>query len=363
MGALIGRFDRESYQKGQKLYEDCVATLPALRGKVVAITGCTTGTGYHLALACARRGALKVLMLNRPSERAEAAEEGVRRAAIGADVDVETIACDLLSFASVRACAEKAGAIAALHGGLDVLANNAGVMAMLDVRTEDGFDVQMQTNHFSHILLTKALMPQLERAAEARGEARVLFHSSRARNMPAQDLTPEYFRQSRRGELGGDGASIFREFQGGGGPWTRYAYSKLASAAFTMALHEELLKRGSHVKALAADPGYAMTNLAATSTRQGTMPHWLAKLTCCLAQSAADGAVPMIQACLGPEAESGDLFVPSGFLELSGPAKRTIHNGRPVRQGAERMSTSAANKGTAWRLSCAVAGPGPFFPE
>merc|ERR1712014_557711 len=109
-------------------------------------------------------------MLNRPSKRAEAAEKEIKKSA--GKCAVQTISCDLMSLKSVRAAAKEVERVAGKYGGLDVLANNAGIIAMSDVRTEDGFDVQMQVNHLSHFLLTSLLMPSLEKAAAARGEAR-----------------------------------------------------------------------------------------------------------------------------------------------------------------------------------------------
>ena len=173
------------------IYADVVAGLPDLSGKCIAITGCTSGTGYWTAVAAVRKGAACVLMLNRQSERAETAEEKVKAEG---DSHVETVICDLQSFASVRSAATALNSIAAGFGGLDALINNAGVMAMPDTRTPDGFDVQMQTNHLSHFLLTKLAMPSLDAAAASRGEARIVQHSSGARGeLFFQQTTPHVF--------------------------------------------------------------------------------------------------------------------------------------------------------------------------
>jgi len=100
------------------------------------------------------------------------------------------VECDLRSFASVEAAAKRVAELC--PEGVHVLANNAGVMALPDEATGDGFDVQMQTNHLSHFLLTRELMPLLERAAEADGEARVVNHSSGARMFPQRTLLPRF---------------------------------------------------------------------------------------------------------------------------------------------------------------------------
>ena len=118
--------------------------------------------------------------------------------------------CDLTDFGAVR---KAAGIVAAATkgSGLDVLCNNAGVMALADRATKDGYDIQMQTNHLSHFLLTKELYPVLVKAVELRGEARIVNHSSFARNGPpgtklTTENTYEYLGKNG-GSLGGDSAS------------------------------------------------------------------------------------------------------------------------------------------------------------
>merc|ERR1712087_139184 len=114
------------------------AALPEQSGKVVVVTGCTTGTGFIAARTCALKGA-HVVMLNRPSPRADSAEQKIREAAPHATV--ETIACDLTSLESVKTAALALKAKFS-SSGIDVLCCNAGVMALKDVATVDGYDVQ-----------------------------------------------------------------------------------------------------------------------------------------------------------------------------------------------------------------------------
>lgn len=164
-------------QVPDKVYSaEYVSSLPSMSGKVVAVTGATTtnGLGYICAKTLATKGA-RIILLNRLSDRAKVAETSLRQEVPGAQVS--TVECDLMSFDSVNKAA------ATLRSelkdtGLDVLCNNAGVMALPDEATKDGYDVQMQTNHLSHFLLSKELYPLLEKAAEARGEARIVNHSS-----------------------------------------------------------------------------------------------------------------------------------------------------------------------------------------
>merc|ERR1719210_1710166 len=97
-----------------------------------------------------------------------------------------------MSFAAVREAAQKLKEDLG-SSGLDVLCNNAGIMATKDEATGDGFDTQMQTNHLSHFLLTAELFPLLEKAANADGEACVVNHSSVAHHSPAEPLEAKYF--------------------------------------------------------------------------------------------------------------------------------------------------------------------------
>eukprot|EP00545_Synedropsis_sp_CCMP1620_P013772 CAMPEP_0119020340 /NCGR_PEP_ID=MMETSP1176-20130426/23835_1 /TAXON_ID=265551 /ORGANISM="Synedropsis recta cf, Strain CCMP1620" /LENGTH=328 /DNA_ID=CAMNT_0006974753 /DNA_START=75 /DNA_END=1061 /DNA_ORIENTATION=- len=279
--------------------------LPSLENKVVAITGCTSGTGLVAAKVTARKGATTILLLNRPSPRAENAEKEVRaEIPEGAKTTVETIPCDLQDFDSVRSAVKQ---IKSKYEAVDVLCNNAGVMAMDDLATKDGYDVQMQTNHLSHFLLTKELFPLLQKAKELRGEARIANHSSMARTGGL--LKPEFFGKNG-GNLGGNGGSMLT---GGGGNWERYHQSKLANAVFTLALNDKL--KDSGIKATCAAPGYSMTSLQTTSQgMNGAM--W----TTMMAQSAEDGTMPILQACYGAGVESGDFWEPTKRGHTVGPA-------------------------------------------
>jgi NAD(P)-dependent dehydrogenase (short-subunit alcohol dehydrogenase family) len=162
--------------------------LPKLNSKVIAITGCTTGTGFIAAKTCAELGAT-VLMLNRRSDRAEKAFESVKAVAAPEAV-IHNISCDLMDFESVKAAAKEVAALC--PNGLDVLVNNAGIMAARDTATKDGYDTQMQTNHLSHFLLTRELLPLLEAASKRTGDARVVNHSSIARRNGGNMIDAKY---------------------------------------------------------------------------------------------------------------------------------------------------------------------------
>ncbi len=269
-----------------------------MSGRVVAITGTTSGTGYVCARELAKLGAT-VLLLNRESERATAALERLQ-----ADVPsgrFEAVPCDLQSFASVRAAAE---AIKRKHDRLDVLCNNAGVMALPDQATGDGYDVQMQTNSISPFLLTKELFGHLKKSADGR----VVNHTSAARMGPPHEA--KYFGRNG-GDLGGDGTD--EENASFGGPrWSRYHQSKLANCTFTYGLQARLDQKGiTNVKALLAHPGLAATSLQTTTAQTGGMNLTDGFMT--QAQSAEDGALGIIRGCADPDAKAGDFFGPEGW--------------------------------------------------
>ena len=357
MGSMFSAFDPHATERTEDIYEEVLAKLPSLAGKSVAITGCTTGLGFYLALLAARKGAAKILLLNRLSDRATAAEKAVAEKNAGSEV--MTIPCDLMSFDSVREAASKVQSNLGSQG-LDVLALNAGVMALNDIRTSDGFDVQMHTNQLAHVLLLSKLMSQLETCAKQKGEARVVFHSSSARDFPYCDLDAKYFQKTEPDTLGGSHQWMVSEVSGlCGGPWTRYHMTKLANSAYAMKLHEELQSRGSKIKSLAVDPGYSSTELQRTSITQGNMSNCMGNMLHGNSQSAADGSTPLAMACFSPEANSGDFYMPeNGF---TGRPIKSISAGVPVVSGKEARTTNPVNKNLAWEQTHMALGIASLF--
>jgi NAD(P)-dependent dehydrogenase (short-subunit alcohol dehydrogenase family) len=266
-------------------------------------------------MATAKKGASCLIMLNRNSSRAVQAEEDVKKQA-APNVTVHTVICDLQSFASVRQAADRVNQIAAQFGGLDVLAMNAGVMGMPDLRTSDGLDLMMQTNHLSHFLLTKLLMPSLNDAAKARGEVRIAVQSSLARghNIISEgggDVEDKYYLKSAAGTLGGN-TSGSRE---------RYHQSKMANALFALALHSKFARSQTYsaFKAIVAAPGFAKTHL--------NIPDWVDNdwIKSLVALSAPDGSCSLLIAMFEPSVKSGDFYEPK---ELStGPPKKVVAEG------------------------------------
>mmetsp|Transcript_29477 Transcript_29477/g.71015 ORF Transcript_29477/g.71015 Transcript_29477/m.71015 type:complete len:344 (+) Transcript_29477:140-1171(+) len=294
----------KAMDKPSKSYPAFFETMPSLAGKIVAITGTTTGTGNIAAKACAQKGAT-VLLLNRASERSVSSLKALQEGVVGGTF--VAIECDLQSMKSVREAAKQ---IKEQYGtqGIDVLCCNAGVMAMPDEATQDGYDVQMQTNHLSHWVLSSELWPLLVTAGERTGDARLVFHSSSARQMEKK-LIPKYYGKNG-GNLGGNGSSMLFL----GGRWKRYCHTKLANIVCTYALADRVEKAGvTKVKVLAAEPGAAATNLQRTAGASGGMSE---STTACIftmtGQSAEDGACPLLACMANADAQNGDFYIPKG---------------------------------------------------
>src|ERR671910_2289796 len=206
--------------------------IPDQTGRAAVVTGANSGLGLVTARELARAGA-QVVLACRNLEKGRAALADVGRAATGPAPELEEL--DLASLDSVRAFTER---FRSKHDGLDLLINNAGVMAPPRRRTADGFELQFGTNHLGHFLLTTLLLEQME----GRDDARVVTLSSNAHK----------FGRIAFGNLSGD-RRYFR--------WRAYGQSKLANLLFALELDRRLRASGSTVKSLAAHPGYAATNL------------------------------------------------------------------------------------------------------
>ena len=341
------------------------ATLPDLSGKTIAITGCTSGTGYVAAMECRARGA-RVILLNRPSGRAQAALIAVANEADGGTADsgkdwrasvvgksagnrktngpnslmqvpdpqkVVHVDCDLQDLESVRAAA--ATVIAAVgDSGLDVLAFNAGITNGKG-NTKDGYDPVIQTNHISHMLLLCLLYDSLEAAAAQRGEARVVFHSSMARiAMGLPQLCKKGVKKFPACAFAKAPRSWPADLEGGmsgEGVLGTYGLSKAANLVAFSALHEKLAAKGSAVKSLIAHPGTAATGIFAKQ--------WGKCFMCCLgnmmvaasSHSDADGACPLLTCIANSAAQSGEFYAPKGSdpmmkyeSQTKGPCEKVV---------------------------------------
>eukprot|EP00516_Mucochytrium_quahogii_P002336 CAMPEP_0203759876 /NCGR_PEP_ID=MMETSP0098-20131031/13185_1 /ASSEMBLY_ACC=CAM_ASM_000208 /TAXON_ID=96639 /ORGANISM=" , Strain NY0313808BC1" /LENGTH=324 /DNA_ID=CAMNT_0050653175 /DNA_START=186 /DNA_END=1157 /DNA_ORIENTATION=- len=319
-----------------KWYPEFKKGLCPLTGKRVVITGTTSGTGFVAARTCAELGA-QVVLLNRPSERATKALKDLKEAVPNATY--EAVDCDLMDFASVRVAAKS---LLDKFDSIDVLCNNAGVMALPDKATKDGYDVQMQTNHLSGFLLTKELYPLLLAAASKRGEARIVNHSSMARIGSPLD---EKYLGKNGGNLGGDAVE---EVPLRGPRWDRYHQSKLANMVYTMCLKDKLA--GTNIKAVVAHPGFANTSLQSTSVQAGGMDKDFHEGSKTMAQHMEDGAMGILRGIAGPNVESGDFYGPFAENPLS------AFQGEAVKLEPEDICTDQGAKDMLWRMSSQAVG-------
>ncbi|RXT49098.1 SDR family oxidoreductase [Bradyrhizobium betae] len=268
------------------------ADIPSLSGKTAVVTGATGGLGYETAMALAGAGAI-VILTGRNDAKGLRAIEGICERFPGA-----LIAYEHLDLASLSSVADFARRFAASNEQLDLLVNNAGVMALPKrQQTEDGFEMQLGTNYFGHYALTARLLPQLRRAKAAR----VVNLSSLAHRSGAINFDDLQSRHSYR-------------------PWRAYCQSKLAMLMFSLELQRRSLAAGWGLMSLAAHPGYARTDLIpngpGTSSFQSRVSRWLQPF---ISQSAAEGALPTLFAATSPAAEPGGYYGPNWFYELKGP--------------------------------------------
>ncbi|MFC6020854.1 oxidoreductase [Plantactinospora solaniradicis] len=290
------------------------ADVPDQSGRVAVVTGANSGLGYHTALALARAGAHVVLACRDP-QRGDAALDQLRTAVPNASAECGSL--DLADLDSVRRFADSVES-------LDLLINNAGIMALPSRRTTaQGFEMQVGTNHLGHFALTGLLLPRLLN----RPGARVVTVSSglhhRGRLADLDDLQSE------------------RRY----GAWRAYALSKLANILFFTELDRRLRAANQPVRSLGAHPGYAATNLQLTGPAAdgGTLLIRLGQLgNRFFAQSAAMGALPSLRAATDPEAQGGEFHGPSGFLEQRGYPDRVAYSsaGQDV-SAAQRLWTES----------------------
>ena len=291
-------------------YDEFLESIQSLNNLTIAITGTTSGTGYVAAQTVASKGA-RVILLNRKSERATKSYNDLKKN--NPEAELFLVECDLQRFESVRKAAKEV--VKLCPKGLDALCNNAGVMALKDIATSDGFDVQMQTNHLSHFLLTKELMPSLKKAADNNGESRVVNHSSISR-FGVKSLETQYL-EKKGGNLGGNGKRMMFFPQA---RWKRYSQTKLANAAFTACLSEKLNNSNSNIKALVAHPGLSVTDLQHTTIIDGGMRTWMTSQMMKSGQTKEDGAIGIIKCMTDPALDSGKFVGPgAGKMAMKGP--------------------------------------------
>lgn len=296
------------------------ADIPPLNGKTAVITGATGGLGYETALALAGAGA-NVLLTGRNEAKGRDALQAIRRQFPKAAIAYETL--DLANLASV---ADFATRYAAAHTSLDLLINNAGVMALPQRQvTSDGFEMQLGTNYLGHYALTAHLLPLLRKG----DRPRVVNLSSLAH---------------RSGAINFGDLQSARSYSS----WKAYCQSKLAMLMFALELQRRSDAAGWGLMSNAAHPGFARTDLIANGPGANSLMSQLGRFVQPLiSQSAAEGALPTLFAATSPDAKAGGYYGPNGFYEMKGP---------PVPAKIMPQAKDAASAARLWDVSAALTG-------
>jgi NAD(P)-dependent dehydrogenase (short-subunit alcohol dehydrogenase family) len=266
--------------------------IPDQSGRTAVVTGANSGLGLVTARELARNGA-RVVMACRNLDKGHEAVEAIRSNVPDAQLQLDEL--DLASLASVRSFADR---YTATHDGLDLLINNAGVMAALRRLTADGFELHLGTNHLGHFVLANLLLPLME----GREDARVVTLSSNA-HKTVRGIAFDNLNGERR---------YFR--------WNAYGQSKLANLLFALELDRRLRAQGSTVKSLAAHPGYSATNLQ--SAAAPLVDRLVMKVgNAVVAQDDEMGALCVLYAATEPGLEGGTYVGPDGIGEQRGNPK------------------------------------------
>lgn len=295
------------------------ADIPDQRNRVAVVTGANSGLGYHVVVALAMAGA-EVVLACRNAGKAESAVASIRLLAPSASVTYMRL--DLADLASV------AGFVTSFRGEydrLDLLVNNAGLMAVDESRTADGFETQLGVNHLGHFALTARLLPALLSTPGAR-VASMSSLGHRSGHLVIDDLMFDRRGYSR---------------------WQAYYQSKLANLLFTLELQRRLAEVGAGAIAVAAHPGVAHTNLG--SQGHG-ISNRLTRIGLPFTRSAASGALPLLRAATDPTVVGGQFYGP-----------RWGAFGHPVLETPSKQARDVASARTLWRASVELTGLDPSF--
>ncbi len=266
------------------------ANIPDLSDKTIIVTGGNSGLGYEAVKTFAKNGA-KVIMACRSIEKGESAKKEILDSGVSGTIEVAVL--DLMNLKSVRAFTI---AFKTKNTRLDVLLNNAGIMATPYFTTADGFEAQIGTNHLGHFALTGLLIECLK----ATPNSRVVTVSSVAHKQGKIDFSNLLFE-------GGKGYT----------PMKAYGRSKLANLLFTYELQRRLEAKKINSMALAAHPGLSNTNLF-QHLEKNFIIQLINPILSLVKQPQKMGALPEIRAAVDPKAKGGDYYGPDGFMEIKG---------------------------------------------
>jgi len=289
--------------------------IPDLTGKVIVITGANSGLGFESAQAFAKKGAA-VVMTARNMSKGEKAKTDILQAHPNATVNLMQL--DVGNLASVR---EFADAFKAKYDRLDVLLNNAGVMAIPRQETPDGFEMQLGVNHLGHFALTGLLLDVITNTPKSR-----IHNVSSSANWSGSINLDDLMGQQNYGG------------------WSAYGQSSLANISFTFELQKRLTAAGFDVIANTSHPGLVLGNLQTNSVEQsGTrMEAWLYNFTkLFMAQDIKMGVLPQLYGCTATEAKGGVFYGPRTFNM----------RGYPKEQKANKAAYDAAALKRFWAVS------------
>lgn len=295
------------------------ADIPDLTGRIGVVTGANGGLGLETALVLAGRGA-HVVMAVRNQEKAAAAVGRIRQE--HPDASLELVPLDL---GDQRSTTAAASTILDAHPSIDLLVNNAGLMAMPERQTADGFEMQLGVNHLGHWTFTAGLLPALLRCEASGRDTRVVTVTSVARFLgTAVDPGNPHLRGRYR-------------------PWRSYGQAKLSNYHFGLGLHVRFVAAGIGVKSVLAHPGLTNTDLQSHTVEEGgggligTISQQLAMRT---GMSPAQGARMQLRAATDPDVVGGELY---------GPA--LVSNGPPVKRPIVRKVGMRRAIDTLWEVS------------
>ncbi|MEO8970443.1 MAG: oxidoreductase [Ktedonobacteraceae bacterium] len=269
------------------------ADIPDLHGHSAIVTGANSGLGLETTRALATKGA-SVIMACRDQEKGRKAKSAIEESVPGASLELMSL--DLSSLTAIRAFAER---FRANHTQLDLLFNNAGVMAIPYRKTQDGFEWQFGTNYLGHFALTGLLLPTLL----ATPRSRVISTSSIAHVA---------------GKIAFDNLNNERSYS----RWSAYGKSKLADLMFAFELQRRLKRAGVDTISVAAHPGFSHTSLQSTSATEANAAIEHLMYSFYGGQSAAMGALPQLYAATAPYIFGGEYIGPDGLFGLSGYPKK-----------------------------------------
>jgi NAD(P)-dependent dehydrogenase (short-subunit alcohol dehydrogenase family) len=291
------------------------ADIPDQSGRVAVVTGANGGLGVEVTRELARKGG-HVVMAVRDRAKADAARASVLGEVAGASLELRPL--DLASLASVR---EAASSILADHPRIDVLVNNAGLMAIAERRSDDGFELQLAVNHLGHFALTALLLPALL----AGGGARVVSVTSTGRHA-GRPVDP-------------DNPHLHGVYE----PWRAYGQAKLASVHFALELDRRFRAAALPARSIVVHPGFANTDLQARSVREtggGASQRFFHAAVRRFGMTPAQGALPLLRAATDPGAVGGALYTP-----------RWVNWGPPVRRPLLARTRDREAMATLWRVS------------